>query len=436
MKTTFKLNMALAATLILGLAAGLNAQVVTDLQNYRSQGKDGINVFETPKTTEPAFEGLKIRFGGSNTLQFQAIDQENATGAAPMFKLGPNFNLATSNLDMDVQLARGVRMHLRTYLSSRHHPEPYVKGGYMQIDRLDFIQEGFLDGLMDHVTIKVGHMQINYGDNHFRRSDNGQAMFNPFVGNYIMDSFTTEVGGEVYYQNSGFLAMAGVTNGKLNQSTVLATAPGAVNTKISLVGKVGYDSQVSEDLRVRVTGSVYHTGQTASAYLYAGDRAGSRYYNVITNSATEFRAPRFNPGFNNELTAIMINPFVKFQGLEFYGVLETVSGKANAENDRRTFNQLGAEVLYRLGANENFYVGGRYNMVDGKINLGKELGTNNDLRQDVSITRMNIGGGWFLTDNILAKAEYVTQSYNDFPTATIFDGAKMNGFVLEAVISF
>lgn len=425
MKTTFKLNMALAATLILGLAAGLNAQVVSDLQNYRSQGKDGINVFETPKTTEPAFEGLKIRFGGSNTLQFQAIDQENAAGAAAMFKLGPNFNLATSNLDMDVQLARGVRMHLRTYLSSRHHPEPYVKGGYMQIDRLDFIQEGFLDGLMDNVTIKVGHMQINYGDNHFRRSDNGQAMFNPFVGNYIMDSFTTEVGGEVYFQNSGFLAMAGVTNGKLNQSTRLA-APGGINTKISLVGKVGYDSQLSEDLRVRVTGSVYHTGQTASAYLYSGDRAGSRYYNVITSNPAEFRQPRFNPGFNNELTAIMINPFVKFQGLELYGVIETASGKAAAEAERRTFNQYGAELLYRLGADERFYVGGRYNSVAGKVNTG----------EDVSITRMNIGGGWFLTNNILAKAEYVTQSYSDFATASIFDGAKMNGFVLEAIISF
>jgi hypothetical protein len=423
MKTYIKLNLAIMALLL--FSASVNAQTVTDLQNYRSQGKDGINVFETPKTTEPAFDGLKIRFGGSNTLQFQAIDQENAAGAAPMFELGPNFNLATSNLDMDVQLARGVRMHLRTYLSSRHHPEPYVKGGYMQVDRLDFIQEGFLDELMDNVTIKVGHMQINYGDNHFRRSDNGQAMFNPFVGNYIMDSFTTEVGGEVYYQKSGFLGMVGLTNGKLNQSTRLA-APGGINTKVSLVGKVGYDSQLNDDLRVRVTGSVYHTGQTASAYLYTGDRAGSRYYNVITSNAAEFRAPRFNPGFNNELTAIMINPFVKFQGIEFYGVIETVSGKASTEAERRTFNQLGGELLYRLGANERYYVGGRYNSVSGKLSTG----------EDVSISRINVGGGWFLTNNILAKAEYVTQSYSDFPTASIFDGALMDGFVLEAVISF
>ena len=44
-------------------------------------------------------------------------------------------------------------------------------------------------------------MEINYGDAHFRRSDNGNAIYNPFVGNYIMDAFTTEIGGEVVPQS-------------------------------------------------------------------------------------------------------------------------------------------------------------------------------------------------------------------------------------------
>ena len=51
---------------------------------------------------------------------------------------------------------------------------------------------------MQIVTVRVGHFEINYGDAHFRRSDNGNAIYNPFVGNYIMDAFTTEIGGEVY----------------------------------------------------------------------------------------------------------------------------------------------------------------------------------------------------------------------------------------------
>lgn len=268
-------------------------------------------------------------------------------------------------------------------------------------------------------------MEINYGDAHYRRTDNGQAIFNPFVGNYIMDSFTTEVGGEVYYQSNGLLAMIGMTNGKLNQN-VREPNPGQVATRVSLVGKIGYDSQIDEDLRVRVTASVYHAGQTGRAYLYGGDRAGSRYYNILTENAGEFRTPRFDPAFNNELTAIMINPFVKFQGLEFFGMMEFSSGKAEAEPETRSFTQYGVEALYRFGNNENLYLGGRYNLVTGETNAA----------EDVDITRFNIGGGWFLTDNILTKVEYVNQTYDGFGPASIFNDAKFNGFMVEAIISF
>ena len=165
------------------------------LDNYREPDKKGINVFEAPKDTISTFDGVKVRIGGSSTLQFQALDHENS-GAVPLKNIGYNFNLATANLDLDVALYDGIRMHLRTYLSSRHHPEPYVKGGYFQIDKLEFISEGFLEDFMKYTTLKIGHMENNYGDAHFRRSDNAQAIYNPFVGNLIMDAFTTEVGAE------------------------------------------------------------------------------------------------------------------------------------------------------------------------------------------------------------------------------------------------
>jgi hypothetical protein len=394
-----------------------NAQQNRDLQYFRAPDKTGLNVFETSKETDVVFDGVKIRIGGSNTLQFQALNNEDDLPS----ELIPNFNLATSNLDIDAQLADGLRMHLRTYLSSRHHPEAWVKGGYIQMDKLDFISDGFLEDLMEKVTIKVGHMTINYGDAHFRRSDNGQAIFNPFVGNYLMDSFTTEVGGEVYYQSNGLLAMFGLTNGKLNQSTV-AAGDGGINTKASIVAKLGYDSQVNEDLRVRITGSVYHTGQSARTYLYAGDRAGGRYYNVVSGS--DFNA-RYNPSFNNEMTSFMVNPFIKFQGLEVFGVLEFASGKAEAEPDTRSVNQYAAEVIYRFGENEDVYLGGRYNLVTGE----------NSATEDIDITRFNIGGGWFLTNNVLAKFEYVKQSYDGFAAPELAD-AGFDGFMLEAVVSF
>jgi hypothetical protein len=394
------------------------------MQYFRAQDKTGINTFETTKDNDVEFDGVKVKIGGANTLQFQALDHENS-GATDIFDIGSNFNLATANLDLDVQLYDGMRMHLRTYLSSRHHAQPYVKGGYLQVDKLDFIREDFLSSLMDHVTVKFGHMQTNYGDAHFRRSDNGQTIFNPFVGNYIMDAFTTEIGGEVYYQSNGFIGMLGFTNGKLNQN-VREPAEGAPETKLSLIGKIGYDSQINDDLRLRITGSVYHTPESARTYLYAGDRAGARYYNILTDNPGEFRIPRYDPGFNNELTAIMINPFVKYGGLEFFGMLEFSSGKAAAAPDTRDFTQLGAELLYRFGADENLYIGGRYNNVSGDTPAG----------ESIDITRLNFGGGWFLTKNVLTKVEYVVQTYDGFNETSNFHEAEFSGFVLEAVISF
>ncbi len=424
MKNTIIIKLIVLTVVFAMQAVSAEAQQSRDLQYYRAPDQTGLNIFEAPKTTDVEFTGLNVRIGGSNTLQFQALDHSNS-GNVPISDISPNFNLATSNLDIDAQLYSGLRMHLRTYLSSRHHSQPYVKGGYMQIDRLDFIEHGFMEDYMQYLTIKVGHMQNNYGDAHFRRSDNAQTMYNPFVGNLIMDAFTTEVGAEVLFRKDGFIAMAGLTNGKLNQSVVDAPE-GQLQTHVSLIGKLGFDRQINEDLRFRLTGSVYHTGQSQRTFLYAGDRAGSRYYNILTDSSSEFRIPRFDPAFSNELTAFMINPFVKYKGLEFFGVFENASGKAQAETDRRTFNQYSAELLYRFGKSEDFYLGGRYNLVTGETNQG----------QDVDISRINVGGGWFLTRNVLTKLEYVRQTYDGFSDTSVFHEGEFSGLMLEAVISF
>jgi hypothetical protein len=425
MKTIFK-----SVILLLGAVTIAEAQ---PLQNWRPYDQTGIQMFEAPKDTATVFEEVRVKVGGAFALQYQALDHENKAVSNvvnnvdmnSLIPIGNNFNLATANLDIDVALFDGVNMHLRTYLSSRHHPEPYVKGGYIQFDKLDFISKGFLAETMKYTTIKIGHMENNYGDAHFRRSDNALAIYNPFVGNYIMDAFTTEVGAEVYYRRNGWIAMVGATNGKLNQGT---NNPG--KTSPSTMLKFGYDKQLNSDLRTRITGSMYHTAHSQRTYLYAGDRAGSRYYFVMepptATSAANYSSGLINPNFTNELTAIMINPFVKYKGLEFFGMYEMSKGKANAEADTRDFTQIGAELIYRFGQKENFYFGGRYNSVAGTSIQG----------DDIDVTRFNFGGGWFMTKNILAKIEYVNQKYDGFSNTNILHEGKFNGFVFEAVIGF
>ncbi|MBQ0739041.1 hypothetical protein J9332_32470, partial [Aquimarina celericrescens] len=183
MRTLGKLLVMVFAVCMAGQVQAQQINFNRNLDNFRYPDKRGVNVFEAPKDTLSTFDGVDVRVGGSFALQYQAIENENAGLAGYELKeAGSNFNLATANMDLDVALYDGVRMHLRTYLSSRHHNEPYVKGGYFQVDKLDFIKEGFLEDLMQYTTIRIGHMENNYGDAHFRRSDNAQASHNPFVG--------------------------------------------------------------------------------------------------------------------------------------------------------------------------------------------------------------------------------------------------------------
>jgi hypothetical protein len=397
-----------------------------DIQFFRPNTKAGLNVFEAPKEAGAPYDGFEVHVGGDFAILFQGISQEN--DADNLVELSNNFALPTANLNIDVQIEEGMRMHLRTYLSSRHHPEAWVKGGYFQLDNLDFIQEGFLSEVMDVTRFRFGMDDINYGDTHFRRSDNARAIYNPFVGNYIMDAFTTEPFAEVTVLSNGFLGVAGLSNGRLNQS------PLAGDDGVALYGKVGVDRQVTEQLRARLTGSVYHsTDASTRDYLYGGDRAGARYYNVLEVVDEERPSdflPRFNPRFPHQ-TAVQVNPFVAFQasenlGVEAFGVIEQAMG---GPDDAGSFTQLGGELVVRLGSEQNVYLGGRYNTVTGSPVDGGP---------DQEISRLNVGGGWYLTDNVLAKAEYVGSSYNGdgFANDPRYGGAEWNGFVLEAAISF
>lgn len=404
------------------------------MQYYKPQDQRALNQFEPPKVAGAPFEGFKLSWGAAFTQQFQGLDHENTAAENlngenvdlnALRSIGNGFNNATANLYLNAQLAPGIRVALTSYLSSRHHNETWVKDGYLLVDESP-IKVPALESLMEVVTLKLGHFEINYGDAHFRRSDNGNAMQNAFVGNLILDAFTTEVGGEVYLRKNGFMAMGSITGGEIrgNVSNPDSRAP-------SYIAKVGFDRQVRDDLRLRLTGSMYTTKKSISNTLYAGDRAGSRYYLVMENAlATEsanFTSGLINPGLKSKVQAFQLNPFIKYGDLELFGVIEQAEGRAANESVDRKWNQYAAEAIYRLLPGDKVYVGARYNTVEGRLA---------GMTSDVGADRTQMSAGWFVTPIILLKAEYVTQKYNDFPGTDIRNGGKFNGMVFEGVVAF
>jgi hypothetical protein len=425
------------------LPAGAFAQLLQgQVPNMRPYDKSGINVFE-PLKDSAVFTGPTLRVGAGFTQEFQNLKHQNNAAKAPgnvLYGISPGFNTAMANLYTDFLLADGIHLNVTVYLSTRHHNEAWVKGGYIQFDKLPFKGE-FWNDVMKNTTIKIGHFEINYGDAHFRRTDGGHALYNPFIESYIIDGYGTEIGGEVYYQRNGLFGMVGLTNGMMKgsvDSVAVTAANGNIKKNPAIYGKLGIDRKLSGLVRVRLSGSYYHINSSPTNDLYNGDRAGSNYFMVMEKPyvtppsgtgayAGDGFSGRLNPGFGYKVDAFMVNGFAKVSHFEVFGTLEHAQGRSSTEKGNRQFTQYAVDGLYRFGRSENLFIGARYNNVLAELK---------GLPVPVTIDRLSYTAGWFLTNNILLKGEYVTQKYKDFPTTDVRNSGKFDGYVIAATIGF
>ena len=352
-------------------------------------------------------------------------------------------SLPSANFDINAKIMSGFNVKLQTMLASHHHNETYVKGGYATIDNLDFIAPGFLSGFMKDATIKIGVNDINYGDDQYRRTDNANVMKNPFINNLAVDAADQGTHIEVLYRIPAIssFAVVGITNGQANpQDTAETDSYDTSSSRYALYGKIGFDHEYNDDLRIRITESIYNIENVNRQDLYLGDKSGNVIRNVYGTANSNVLSQGWDPTRNYvkyngvkqytsapDLLASKTNFFLKYKDTEFYGMYEIMDAEDTMGKSIKV-NHYAVDLVQRF-YNDKFWVAGRYeNVVQEYKDDYNDLG-------DAELTQWQATLGWFLSKNAVAKLEYIDQKREKF--SIYRDGkADFSGFMVNAALSF
>ncbi len=380
--------------LILGLGwSGTQAWAQT--HNYKSD--KGIKISE--------FDGMKLYMDLKTVGRFQSLDHEGVfVGGKETLGLPSGFQTAWGNLGFLADYDGKVEVFFELYLSSRPHPEKvYGHEGYLLIRGIpENLTTGPVASLFNAVDFKAGHFEIDYGDHRYRRSDNARVQKNPLIGNYIIDPKTVEIGVEVATEPNRFNLLMGVGSGGTTEKFKKGTG-------LSFHGKLWGDITKS----LRASGSFYrvdHSGNKVQftgswSNLFSGHRSGGPYSGVLAGG----NAPgQVMPGAGQKVTATQFDVTWGVGSLELYShygwMRDADINGSDSGSPEESWAYYAAESTYRITSNLHAairYSGADANKLNGISSKGR-------------IERIQIGGGFWLTENMLAKVEYVHQRCNNF----------------------
>jgi hypothetical protein len=418
MKTMKQFVIALVALSLIGFSAPANAQI---------------------KLTETKDTKLYITLNTVGTAQ--ALQHKNAFGGngTALAELEPGFQTAFGDLGFIGKFGENeeIKVVFDMYLSSRNHPsQTYGNEGYILMtgvpENLKSLK--FLDPILRKVDVKAGHMLLNFGDGLMHRSNNAIVQNNPLIGNFVIDPNIVSVGMEVSSKPGRINWLVGVANGT-------TTEDWNVGRGFSYHGKLA----VYPIKSVRTTLSYIATDQSdnpvkgqaggSGMQMFSGNRSGERYAGVLgggqapggvfPQAGEKFSATQFDLTFDNS------SP-IKLYG--HYGITrdEDINGTV-AGAPEETWSYYAGDVVYKL--NEAIYVAARYSGAQARKFQGVD--------SDGTVNRYQVGGGLWLTKNLLVKVEYVQQKYDGFAQGNIVNNnvqawrnPEFSGVVSEVSFSF
>ena len=371
----------------------------------------------------------------------QALQHDNVFNAAgaQLNQLSPGFQTAFGDLGFIGKFGEKeeIEVVFDMYLSSRNHPSStYGNEGYILMrgvpENLQSLR--FLTPILDKVNVKAGHFLINFGDGLQRRSNNAIVQANPLVGNFVIDPNIVSIGVEVSNKPSERINwLVGVSNGTTTEDWSIDRGFGfhakvAVNPVKSLRTAVSY-------IAADQSGNPNKSAGGSQTQMFSGNRSGERYAGVLgggqapggifPQAGEEFSAVQFDVTFKNQSPLELYAHYGQTQDKD-------INGSLPGEPEEK-WGYYAGDVVWRF--NRNIYAAARYSTAEadsiaGKVSTGK-------------VDRYQIGGGFWLTRNLLMKVEYVDQQYEGFRQGEMVNNniqawrsPSFNGLITEVSFSF
>ena len=413
------LRIASMLTLALMIAASATAQIkLTDTETTK--------LFITVNTV-----------GTAQTLDHKNVF--NSSGAA-LAKVEPGFQNAFGDLGFIGKFGKKqeIEVVFDLYLSSRNHPsQTYGNEGYMILhgvpENLQSLK--FLEPILDKVDIKAGHFLVDFGDNKDHRSNNAIVQKNPLVGNFVVDPNIVSIGMQINSKPGARLGwLVGVNNGTTTEDWSVGRGF-AANGKVFIYPIKSLRLSASY-MTANQSDNPNKTGGGSQLQMFTGNRSGERYAGVMGGG----QAPgNVFPQAGEKFSAAQLDLTYDADGfpIKLYGHVgrtqdKDINGSA-AGAPEETWNYYAGDVLYKI--TPALYAAARYSAATTDRLAGRET--------DGKVNRIQVGGGFWLTKNMLMKLEYVTQKYSGFRQGDMVNNGiqawrdpEFNGFVAEVSFAF
>ena len=395
-------------------------------------------------------QGLKVVDTETNKLFItlstvgtaQALDHKNAydSKGVALPKVEPGFQNAFGDLGFVGKFGKKQELEVvfDLYLSSRNHPSTtYGDEGYMILhgvpENLESLK--FLRPVLSKVDIKAGQMLLNFGDAIQQRSNNAIVQKNPLVGNFVVDPNIVSIAMEVSNKPGGrYQWLAGISNGTTTEDWN-AGRGFAYHGKLAvypiqpLRASLSYIAADNSENATKAAGG-------SAIQMFSGNRSGERYAGILgggqapggvfPQAGEKFSAAQFDVTFDDK------NIPVKFYGNYGRTKDRDINGSA-AGTPEETWNYYAAQVVYRF--TPALYAAARYSGATTSMLGGAP--------SDGKVNRIQLGGGLWLTKNLLMKVEYVDQKYRGFAAGQMVNNGiqawrdpEFSGVISEVSFAF